>query len=363
MQAESVKHDFPGWYQERLPSGNVRNIVRKEGDKRKKTTIPVGPEHHNFLNHYWAARAGQKWAKEKSTGAEKSLGWLRHEYLAYLERLVAGGNASPLTLKQRRSLLTRLCRFSDADGDAYSDLHLDMPTDAFIRVRNAMAATPAEADNMMKAARSMYAFAIELGLLEANPLAGIAKIHRSKGGAKPWTADDLRKYRERHPPGTMAHLYLTLLMFTGTRIGDAIWLGRKHEVADAGQVWLEWQPGKKGSRKVSLPILPPLLRATRGMTVQGEAYILNERGRPFKNSETLRTRVRRWCDQAGLEERSSHGVRKAMATLLSEAGCSDKQVGAILSHSKAATTAIYTESAQRRILSADAMDALRGLEW
>ena len=144
---------------------------------------------------------------------------------------------------------------------------------------------------------------------------------------------------------------------------DALILGRKHEARHNGQLWLEWQPGKKGSRPVAIPILPPLERTLRAMKVEGDTYILNERGQPFRSTETLRTRVRRWCDQAGLEERSSHGVRKALGGLLGEAGCSTRQIGAILSHVKPDTTAIYTESAERRLMSADAMASLSSIEW
>ncbi|MBP0484639.1 tyrosine-type recombinase/integrase [Sagittula salina] len=356
---------FPGWYSETLPSGNVRHVVRKQGDKRKKTTVPVGPEHPEFLEHYRAARAGEKWHGEavKPQAPRQSLDWLREKYLDHLERMVKGGNASPSTLKQRRSLLTRLCDHLDDDGDRYGDLHLDLPQPALIRVRNARAETPAEADNMMKATKAMYRFAVEAGDLDANPAEGIRKIHKSKGGATPWSAADMRKFAKTHRPGSMAFLWLTLAMFTGARIGDLALLGREHEVTHNGAVWLEWQPGKKGSAFVSMPILPPLLRTMRAMPVVGPAYLLSERGKPFKNVETLRTRVRRWCDAAGLPDRSSHGVRKGMATLLAEAGINEQQIGAVLAHTQPSTTRVYTQTAQRRLLSEQALTALSGFDW
>nr|WP_136685712.1 tyrosine-type recombinase/integrase [Rhodobacter xinxiangensis] len=359
-----VKHKFDGWFTERLPSGNLRHRVRKEGAPRVKTTIPVGPDHPDFLEHYWAARAGNRWARDAAVHVpEMSLRWLVNEYLAHLSAEVDAGLKSSSTLKQRRSQLTRMCAIPDRDGTPYGDLDIDMPQAAFVKVRDHMVRTPAEADNTMKAVRAMYDFAIERGDMETNPAKGVRKIHISKGGAKPWTSEDLKAFRAVHPPGTTAHLWLTLLMMTGCRIGDAMLLGRKHEVQRDGITWLEWQPGKKGSAPVSVPLPPPLFNASRAMTVQGDAYLLSEKGQPFGSVESLRQRVRRWCDAAGLTERSSHGIRKALAGLLAEMGCSDHQIMSVLAHTKATTTAIYTKGAKRRVLAQDAMQTLSGLDW
>lgn len=359
-----MKHKFDGWFTERLPSGNLRHRVRKEGNPRFKTTIPVGPDHPDFLEHYYAARAGSRWKPDAAPEMPRaSLRWLANEYVTHLTAEVAAGLKSASTLKQRRSQLTRLCVIPDRDGTPYGDLHFDMPPAAFVKVRDHMVRTPAEADNTLKAIRAMYEYAIERDYIGTNPAKGIRKIHVSKGGAKPWTADDLKAFRATHPPGTTAHLWLTLLMMTGCRIGDARILGRKHEISHDGAIWLEWQPGKKGSALVSVPMPPPLLKASRAMTVQGETYLLSEKGQPFGTVESLRQRVRRWCDAAGLTERSSHGIRKALAALLAEMGCSDHQIMSVLAHTKATTTAIYTQSAKRRVLAQDAMTALEGISW
>ena len=362
-----VKHKFDGWFTERLPSGSMRHRVRMEGDARVKTTIPVGPDHADFLEHYWAGRAGRKWAPDGIAPLPRySLRWLVEEYLRHLAAEVEAKLKSPSTLKQRRSQLTRLCDIPDRDGTPYGDLDFDMPQAAFVKVRDHMVRTPAEADNTMKAIRSMYEFAIERKAeygIETNPAKGVKKIHVSAGGAKPWTADDLKAFRDVHPAGTTAHLWLTLLMMTGCRIGDARVLGRKNEVIRDGITWLEWQPGKKGSAPVSVPLPPPLQKATRAMTVQGETYLLSEKGQPFNTVESLRQRVRRWCDAAGLTERSSHGIRKALAELLAEMGCSDHQIMSVLAHTKATTTAIYTKGARRRVMAQDAMQTLEGLDW
>ena len=204
----------------------------------------------------------------------------------------------------------------------------------------------------------------ERGEIAQNPAAGIAPINKApKGGARPWTAADLKAFKRAHPKGTTAHLWLTLQAFTACRIGDAIWLGRDQETIHNGSTWLEWQPRKKGSAPVSIPVLPQLFEATRASNVIGPAYILNEQGRPFASSEALRVRVQRWCIDAGLHGRSSHGVRKAVAELMAESGCTQHQIMAVMSHTQAKTSEVYTKGAERRILAADGMQALADVKW
>lgn len=358
-----MRVNFPGLLIERHRNGSLRYRVRVEGNKAKRIAIPVGPDHPDFANHYYAARAGQEWSPEdRPQPVRKSLDWLAQGYLANLERLVAADLASPLTLKQRRSMLRRFCDHVDDDG-RYGDLSMDAPQAAFVRIRDAWSATPSEADNLMKSCRAMYAWAIERQEIAHNPAKGIAKIAVNRGGAAPWTAGDLLKFKKPHPRGTTAHLWLTLQMFTACRIGDAIWLGREHEVQRGGVTWLEWQPRKKGSAPVSIPMLPPLLTATRAARVVGPAYLLTDYGRPFSSAEGLRNRIKKWCETAGLGGKTSHGIRKAVAELLAEAGCSQHQIMAIMAHSQAKTSEVYTKGAQRRTLALDAMQALAGLDW
>lgn len=110
-------------------------------------------------------------------------------------------------------------------------------------------------------------------------------------------------------------------------------------------------------------MLPPLVKALRALKVEGAAYLPNSHGRPFKSKDVLGNSVRTWCDAAGLETLSSHSVRKATAEWLAEGGCSQHQIMAIPSHTQAKTSEIYTKGAQRRILAADAMHAMAGIDW
>ena len=124
----SVRTKLAGLVVDKMPSGAVRYRVRKEGDKTKRTTIPVGPTHPDFLHHYYAARAGDEWkpVKEKPE-VVRSIDWLVKRYLKFIEDMVAAGQMSGDTLKQRRSLLTRMCDYCGDDDVRYGDCDMDAP--------------------------------------------------------------------------------------------------------------------------------------------------------------------------------------------------------------------------------------------
>lgn len=360
-----MRVNFPGLLIERHRNGSLRYRVRVEGDKAKRIPIPVAPDHPDFPHHYFAARAGQTWqSPAASTALPRSLDRFCGGYLAFVASMVSAGQMSAATLKQRRSVLTRLCDHKDPDEGRLGALDLDLPAAAFVRVRDAWAAHPGAADNLIKSVRAVYKWGMERDEIGHNPAAGIGPINLNpNGGAVPWTAADLLAFRDRWPAGTTAHLWLTLQAFTACRIGDAIWLGRDAEVTRAGQVWLDWQPRKKGSAFVSIPMLPPLWNATRAAKIVGPTYLLSETGKPFSSVEALRVRVQRWCEAAGLPGRSSHGIRKAVAEMMAEAGCSQHQIMAVMAHTQAKTSEIYTKGVARRVLAFDGVQALAGLEW
>lgn len=358
----AMRVDLPGLLIEKHRNGSPRIRVRAAHDKTLRTHVPVPLDHPDFLHHYRAARAGK--TLDASTPIDsRTLDGLAARYLTNLAKMVQAGQASPATLKQRRSVLNRVCDMKDGDGDRYGSLDFDMPPQAFVQVRDAWAHVPGAADNMIKTVRALYAFAIERQAIDQNPAAGIRFINKPKGGAKPWTLADLKRFRDVHPKGTTAHLWLTLQAFAACRIGDAAVLGRRHEVQRGGVTYLEWQPGKKGSAFVSIPMLPPLVEAVRAVPVIGPTYVLNDNGQPFASTEALRVRVQRWITAAGLVDRSSHGIRKAIGDFLAEAGCTQHQIMAVMAHTQAKTSEIYTKGVNRRVLADTAMLAMGAMEW
>lgn len=353
-----LKLDFPGLLKEKLPSGNYRYRVRMEGNPNRRVRLHIDPDHKDFPDHYRAARCGIEIKPDDKTVVapiRDSVKWLVTEYLTWFKAQVKGGVYSPDTLKQRKSKLAKL--------DSCGDYAMNMPQAELLKIRDTMSDTPGSADNFIKSMRAMYTWAVDRRLCDVNPATGIGKLNPGMGGAKPWTIDNLQAYRDAHPPGTPAHLCLTLFMFTACRISDAIVLGCADEFNQGGIRGLGWQPKKKGSAFVKIPMLPPLFKATRAAKVQGNTYLLTEYGHSFRSPEGLRNRFRKWCDDAGLYDLSSHGIRKAAGHLLAQEGCSQYQIMAIHGHTQAKTSEIYTKGIERWKLAVDAMRTLEGMEW
>lgn len=318
--------------------------VRAAGDKTIRTTIPVGPDEPSFKEHYLAARKGFK--PDKHVPLPESVGWLVGEYIKAMGQM----NLHPATVKQRAAFLQWL-------RSEVGDRAVDMPRDRLIRLQDMK--TAGAGDNFVKTVRAMYKWAMDRGMVDHNPAIGIPK--RSEGtGAKPWTLDDLSKFKEWHPPGTMPHRALTLFMFTACRIGDAVKLGPANEIQRDGITWLDWQPEKKGSSRVTIPMLPPLYEATRGAA---GTYLKNEWGLPYASKAAFGNAFRGWVDDAGLKGLSPHGIRKAAGELLALAGATQYHIMAIHGHSNAKTSEVYTRGVERMILAGQAMDLLRDMRW
>ena len=370
MGGGDMRLKYPGLVPRRVKGKPTSWRVRVDGDVNRKITLPVGPDHPDFHTHYRAARAGVKIAAPQDAAPDRgTLGWLLKSYLAHLERQVAAGQASPLTFKERRNLvayvLSQKSEQRASKGKAYGGLPMTIPASELTAFKDRMAATPGKARNVWKLLTAAFDFGVERGHCGVNPARAVAApVYRSQGGATPWTVKDLERFRERHQPGSTAHLALTLFMFSACRIGDACWLGRDQEERHGGTLWLAWQPRKKGSRHVRIPVLAPLERAIRAQTVVGPAYLLTAHGKPFASPEALRNKMKQWVLEAGLPaDRSSHGIRKAAGHLLALHGATQYEIMAVHGHANAATSQVYTETVERMRLGEMAVSKLAGMEW
>ena len=74
-------------------------------------------------------------------------------------------------------------------------------------------------------------------------------------------------------------------------------------------------------------------------------------------------RFSKWAREAGLENRTAHGIRKAVGQLLAEAGCNQYQIMAIHGHTESRTSEIYTKSASRPELARKAMQTMAEIKW
>jgi integrase len=90
-------------------------------------------------------------------------------------------------------------------------------------------------------------------------------------------------------------------------------------------------------------------------------FLLTEYGHPF-SAAGFGNWFRTQCDLAGLPHCTAHGLRKAAARRMAEAGCTNQQIKSITGHKTDKEVARYTAAADQIRLSDQAIEALAGSE-
>lgn len=324
--------------------GNIRWYVREPG--KKKIRIKEEPGTEAFVTAYHAAKAPKPETASK-TIKQGSLHWLALKYYAsddFKRKATA-------TQRQRRNILDRIC-------EKQGHLSAIGLTSKTVRAgRDARADTPGAANNMIKTIKALYTWAIDEELVENNPAIGVKRLRpKNPDGFHSWTDEERLQYEQRHPVGTKARLAYALAHYAGARRSDIVLLGRQHMTSDGHLAWTQQKGNKK---RVSVPILPPLMEAIEAMPKTGMHFIQTEYGNPFAVA-SFGEKAKSWMRQAGLPEKCMlHGLRKALGARLAEHGATENQIAAALGHTGTATAKIYTRQADQTRLADEAMSTIQ----
>ena len=213
---------------------------------------------------------------------------------------------------------------------------------------------PAAANRLRKDLGQMFRFAARMhGFKGQNP-AALADPHRTKkGGYHTWTNDEIAAYRATHATGTKARLALEIFLNTGAARVDAINFTR----ANIAGARLRYRRAKTG-QQVDLPILPELDRELSYLPPTQMVLLSLEDGSKGYANESFGNLFRRWCADAGLPHCAAHGLRKAGARRLAEAGATEFEVMSFLGHGTAREASRYVAAANRATLADSGMAKL-----
>jgi len=207
-----------------------------------------------------------------------------------------------------------------------------------------------------------YAEKVRMRPAGSNPVRLAETVRVGAGQRSPghvtWSEEDITLYRAKHRLGTSARLALELLLWTGQRRGDVYRFGSS-DVKDGRFAFDQ----AKGGKSMLLPLAPQLVAAIVAMPsppAGTTVYLLNEYGKPFSYAG-FGNKFREWCDDAGLPERSAHGLRKANARRLAELGMSQQSIKAVGGWSNDREVATYVAAADQGRLASAAIAALA--EW
>jgi integrase len=215
--------------------------------------------------------------------------------------------------------------------------------------------TPSAANNLRKRLAQLLDHAIALDWIKVNP-ARLVKPYRIEGGGyHAWDEGEIARFFEVHEPGTLAHRAVTLMLYTGAARVDAVKMG-PWNIKDERIEYRRQKTIRTNGVMVSIPIHPDLAEVLAGLP-DDRPFLATAYGQP-RSPDGLGNTMREWCDKAGLKACSSHGLRKACARRLAEAGASAHEIMAVTGHKTLAEVQRYTETATREGLADDAFAKL-----
>jgi integrase len=146
-----------------------------------------------------------------------------------------------------------------------------------------------------------------------------------------------------------------LLLHTGQRRSDVVRMGPANVCE--GVLTITQAKGRAGCPQCTLaiPLHPELVRALEDLPVNAPSFLITAYGKPM-SAEGFSGWFTECANKAGLPSGCSpHGLRKAAARRLAEAGCSAHQIAAVTGHKSLREVERYTQSAQQGHLAREAM--------
>lgn len=324
--------------------GKVRRYFRRPGFKR--LPLPGLPGSEEFMTAYQAALSGEA-APRIEIGASRTKPGSVSALIARFYRSAQFAGLAKSTQATYRGIFER---FRAAHGDKRVAL---LGRDHIRRILEAKAGTPAAANNWLRMVRLLLDFAIEEGIRSDNPARTVKGIRHTTDGHAPWSADQITAFRDHHPLGTRARLAMELLYGTALRRSDAVRVGR--QMVTSGVVRIRQQ---KTGEIVEVPVLPELQAAIDALPNDHLTFLVTGAGRPFTPAG-FGNWFHDMCTAAGIGKGySAHGLRKAAATRLADAGCTDHQIMAWGGWQSIKEVQRYTKAANRKKLALSAAEKL-----
>jgi len=206
------------------------------------------------------------------------------------------------------------------------------------------------------AARSLFCFLVERGILEDDPSAGVTCPRVSRRPRRLLSAKDITRLLDAPRSGGSPRVMrdralLALLYTTGMRVSEVIGLQVCDLDMERGQV----RCGKDEARVRVLPLTPPATASLRVYLEQGRprlvqdegvgALFVNHRGEPLTR-QGLWLIVKKRAEEAGLgRDVTPHTLRHSCAVHALEHGVPLEEVRERLGHANLSTTRVYARVA------------------
>jgi integrase len=330
--------------------GRARYYFRRKGYEGVKLDgLPWSP---TFMGKYEEALSGQQ-AIQPGRGKIKP-GTMRALALSYFASPAFAG-LKPRSQKEYRLSIERFCNRRDSEGMPYGDkLARDLQRRAVIKLIAAESHHTRSANFLLAMLRILMTHAIDLEWRTDNPAKDVRPLKVNSDGFHSWTEEEIMQFRRAHSIGSQARLALELLLNTGQRgRSDVIRMGRQH--IEDGMIRVRQQ---KTGADLLLPITSELSEAIAAVP-PGMTFLTTAYGGPWSPSG-FGNWFRYQCRVAGLSHHClAHGLRKAAARRLADAGCTEHEIRAITGHASLREVQRYTRGANQKRLAIAAVAKLK----
>jgi len=327
-----VKRDRPKYVYEKGPKKYL--YFCRKGQKPIRMTAKIGTA--DFAAEYAMLLRGRQ------AGPNRTIRKLIDHYLK-------SEKWAPLAHNTRRSYKRHFYYFDDVMGGvdpaSLRRVHIN-------EMRDALSATPTDANRKVSALSVLMEHAIDIGWLRENPALGVRQLKTKRPPRQPWPEDKIRAFREAADP--LPLLIFEMLLGTGQRISDVLAIEWGH--IEGGGINLRQ---KKTGTGLWVPLTDHLKALLDATPRRGATIISQENGRPLAYN-TAWAAVMKVRKAIGAEAYDNHALRHSAASeIASIPGMRAEHVQAITGHSSAAMVKLYAGKAQQRARALEVGNARR----
>jgi integrase len=321
--------------------GKARYYFRRNG---KRTPLPGSLGSKEFLDAYAACLADQPSKSPRRAAAAPGT----------FAALAIGYYGSPKYLDLAPSSRANYRRVIDGFLEEHGHRRVDQIQREHIdAIIGKMADRPGAAIVLLKRIRTLVRYAVSIKWLRHDPTLG-ATSYRSKE-FHTWTEKELAQFEARWPEGSRQRLAYALLLYSGQRGSDVFRMSYAHIEGDTIEVVQQKTGQEESDEKLVIPMHGNLRRELALAKREHVVILTTAFGKPF-TLKGFGNFVSDAIRAADLPARcKAHGLRKAAARRLAEAGCTAKQIQAITGHRSLEEVERYTRKADQMRLARQAV--------
>lgn len=321
-------------------------------------TPRVRARRKGFPTHYFKARPGTEafeaeyraWRdgqSQEGAGRSRTIAGSVSDLISRYYKSIAWANLSSSTQAARRNILERFrVEHGEKPVARIESRHI-------ANIIAARSQTPAAGQNLLKILHQLMTLAIQCGMRKDDPSHGVKPVISRSDGFHSWTEDEIAAFERTHAVGSRARLAFALLLFTGQRRSDVIGMGWQH--IREGRIHVRQ---RKTGNSLAVAV-HPALKSILDVTPRAHlTFLVTAQGKPFSPAG-FGNWFRDCVTAAGLPARcAAHGLRKAAARRLAEAGCSASQIAAVTGHRSLREVERYTAAASQMAMADAAIAAV-----